>query len=215
VLLVALDECTVSAQGTPDSPGAKATREKKLTTKVKVDFDAKMLREILDELPPKVADAGGGNLRLKIAPGQGVTLTSRFTVKGEKTLAEVLEEICKDRGWGWYVVSTKVGDQNDGAVYITTNPKEHGYKEGTGPVTGKDKEMPKDKKEDPKKEDPKKVDPKPADGEKAATDLLNQGKLRLNLKQVDKAKALFEEIISKYPDTKAAAAAKKELEKLK
>ena len=39
------------------------------------------------------------------APGtQGVTLTSSFEpFKGEMTLEEVLNKICEDKRWGWYV----------------------------------------------------------------------------------------------------------------
>lgn len=199
----------------PESLGAKATRDKKLKQKLKVDFDAVFLDEIMKELPDLVNSAGAGTLRIKAAPGSGVTLRSRFTIKGEKTLEEILEFIVADKNWGWYVVSTKPGDQNDGAIFLTTNPKEHGYKEGTGPG-GKDtpkKEV--TKKEDPKdkpKDDPK-TEPKGGD-DKTASDLLTKAKFLKSTKQLDKCKETLNEIISKYGDTKAATEAKKLLESL-
>ena len=216
-LTISLTVCNydrVGAEEKPDSPGAKATREKKLTTKVKAEFDNVMLRAILEEFPQLVNDAGGGRLRVKIDPKAGITLTSRFTIKGEMTVHDVLEAIVKDRPWGWYVNSTKVGDQDDGAIIISGNNKEHGFREGTGPVATKTKEDPKTKKEDPKKEDPKKEDPKTPDGEKAASELLSKAKLQIAVKKFDDAKKTLNEIITKYPTTKAATTAKKELENL-
>jgi hypothetical protein len=214
--------CLVTLSGiaeTPQSQGAKATREKKLTAKITVEFDNKPLREILDELPGILEGTGAGRVRIKPLPGSGITLTSRFTIKGKDiTLEEFLNKLIVDKNWGWYVNSTKVGDQDDGAIFLTTNPKETGYKDGTGPKDMKDS---KGDKKDTKKDDTKgkgketeKEMPKDADAEKAAADLLSKGKLQAQLKQPEKAKKTFEEIIEKYPDTKGAAEAKKQLEKL-
>ena len=71
------------------------------------------------------------------------------------TLAEALDKLCSDKSWGWYVNIGKAGDQKDGAIFLTTNGKEHGYKEGTGPA-GKEVA----KKDDPKAKDKAKEDPK-------------------------------------------------------
>ena len=198
-----------AADTPPDSPGAKATREKKLTAKLKLDIDKKMLRPIIqDDLPTAVKEMTGLTLKIDVIPGQGVTLTSSFELKGDMTLEEALDRICKDKSWGWYINSTKVGDQKDGMIYITTNSKEHGYKEGTAA-----KDDPKDKPKD-KTKDKSKDDPKPADGEKAATELYSKAKLLVNLKQIDKAQKMIDDILEKYPDTKAAADAKKLREKI-
>lgn len=141
-LLALVGVLTVSSFAeTPQSSGAKATREKKLTAKITVEFDNKMLREIIEELPQIVADTGAGRLRIKPLAGAGITLTSRFTIKEKEiTLEAFMEKLVADKNWGWYVNSTKVGDQDDGAIILTTNPKEHGYKEGTGPKDSKDKD---------------------------------------------------------------------------
>jgi hypothetical protein len=195
-----------------ESARVTATREKMLPAKLKLDIDKKMLRAIItDDLPAAVKEATGLTLKIEPAPGQGVTLTSSFELKGEMTLAEALDKLCSDKSWGWYVNVGKVGDQKDGAIFLTTNAKEHGYKEGTGPggkevakkdePKGKDKEKPKD-------------EPKGGGDDKEAAELLSKAKVQISLKQTDKAKATLDEIVSKYPDSKQAADAKKLLEKL-
>jgi len=201
----------------PENPRVKATREKMLPAKLKLDIDKKMLRAIItDDLPAAVKEATNGlTLKIEPAPGQGVTLTSSFgPFKGEMTLEEVLNKICEEKSWGWYVNVGPAADQKNGAIFLTTNSKERGYKEGTGPST---KEKPKDEPKTKEKEKPKekpKDDPKTSDVDKAAADLLTKAKVQISLKQPDKAKATLNEIIEKYPDTKSAAEAKKLLEKV-
>jgi len=187
-----------------------ATREKMLPAKLKLDIDKKMLRAIIsDDLPAAVKEATGLTLKIEPAPGQGVTLTSSFELKGEMTLTEALDKLCSDKSWGWYVNVGKVGDQKDGAIFLTTNSKEHGYKEGTGPG-GKEVA----KKDDAKGKEKAKEEPKGGGDEKEAAELLSKAKVQISLKQTDKAKATLDEIVSKYPDSKQAADAKKLLEKL-
>lgn len=134
----------------PETAGAKATREKKLKAKLETEIERKMLRELIKELQSVVKDQAKLTLKIVTDP-KGVSLTSSFgPFKPGTTLEEVLTAVCEDRGWGWYVNSTKVGDQNDGAIFLTTNPKQRGYKEGTGPDAKKDdpKTKPKDKSKD-------------------------------------------------------------------
>jgi hypothetical protein len=193
-----------------ESARVTATREKMLPAKLKLDIDKKMLRAIItDDLPAAVKEATKLTLKIEPAPGQGVTLTSSFELKGEMTLAEALDKLCSDKSWGWYVNVGKEGDQKDGAIFLTTNGKEHGYKEGTGPG-GKEVA----KKDDPKSKEKPKEDPKTGGDEKEAAEMLTKAKLQISLKQNDKAKTTLDEIISKYPDSKQAADAKKLLEKI-
>ena len=118
----------------PETRRVKAVREV-LQTKIKFDIDKKMLRPIIyDDLPALIKEATKLTVKIDIAPGQGVTLTSSFELKGEMTVAEALDKLCVDKSWGWYVNIAKEGDQKDGAIFLTTNSKEHGYKEGTGPA---------------------------------------------------------------------------------
>jgi hypothetical protein len=216
VACLAFTSSFTPAADPPDNPRVKATREKMLPAKLKLDIDKKMLRAIIsDDLPAAVKEATGGlTLKIEPAPGQGVTLTSSFgPFKGEMTLEEVLNKICEDKAWGWYVNVGPATDQKNGAIFLTTNPKERGYKEGTGPsgkeVAKKDEHKDKDKaKEKPKDE------PKVGDADRTAAELLTKAKVQLNLKQPEKAKATLNEIVEKYPDTKAATEAKKLLEKI-
>ena len=197
----------VAAAEIPLSQGAKITWEKKLKVTLKLDIDKKMLRALIsDDLPAAVKEATKLTQKIEVAPGQGVTLPSSFgPFKGEMTLEEVLIKICEDKGWGWYVNIGKKDDQKDGAIFLTTNPKEKGYKEGTGPKEVAKKDDPKDKPKD---------EPKTTDGDKAAAELLTKAKFQINTKQNDKAMVTLKEIIEKYPDSKAAADAKKLLEKI-
>ncbi|MSR53389.1 MAG: hypothetical protein EXS09_08865 [Gemmataceae bacterium] len=195
------------AADVPLSQGAKITFEKKLRVKLKLDIDKKMLRPLIgDDIPAAVKEATGLTQKIEIATGQGVTLTSSFgPFKGEMTLEEVLNKICEDKSWGWYVNNAPKGDQKDGAIFLTTNSKEKGYKEGTGPKEVAKKDDPKEKPKD---------EPKTGDGDKAAAEMLTKAKFQMNTKQTEKAMVTLKEIIEKYPDTKAAADAKKLLEKI-
>jgi hypothetical protein len=210
--LVAVVAChglsVCQAADPPESPRVKAVREQVLTAKIKFDIDKKMLRPIIyEDLPALIKEATKLTAKIDVAPGQGVTLTSSFELKGEMTVAEALDKLCADKSWGWYVNVAKPGDQKDGAIYLTTNSKEHGYKEGTGP-----KEVA--KKDEPKTKEKPKDEPKTGEADKLAAELLTKAKFQLNLKQPDKAKATLNEIIEKYPDTKSASEAKKLLEKI-
>ena len=105
------------------------------------------------------------------------------------------------------LTSAKEGDQKDGKILLTTNPKERGYKEGTGRAARK---WPRRRPEVQGK----------AEGRaerrrrrQRSGRFVDKAKVQINLKQTDKAKATLDEIVSKYPDSKQAADAKKLLEK--
>jgi hypothetical protein len=213
IAVVAFTALSPTEAADPESPRVKQIREKALTAKLKLDIDKKMLRPIIEsDLPDAVKEATKGlDIKILPAPGQGVTLTSSFELKGEMTLAEALDKICSDKSWGWYVNIAKPGDQKDGAIFLTTNSKEHGYKEGTGPG-GKEvakKDEPKGKAKEKGKDDAKS-----GGDDKEAAELLSKAKVQIQLKQTDNAKKTLDEIISKYPDSKQAADAKKLLEKI-
>ncbi|WP_020470288.1 tetratricopeptide repeat protein [Zavarzinella formosa] len=200
-----------------DSAGAKMTREKRLPVKMKLDIEKKMLRAIInDDLPAAFKEAAGLPLKIDVFPGTGVTLTSSFELKGEMTLAEALDKLCADKNWGWFVHSAKPGDQKDGMIYLTTNGKEHGYKDGTAPGGKDTKEAKKEtgKKEEMKKEEVKKDAPPANDTDKAAAALYDKAKLASATGKKDMARKLLTELLEKYPDSAVAADAKKSLEKL-
>jgi hypothetical protein len=212
IACIAVLGLTPSQAADKESPRVKAAREKMLPAKLKLDIDKKMLRAIItDDLPSAVKEATKLDLKIEPLPGSGVTLTSSFELKGEMTLAEALDKICSDKSWGWYVNVAKPGDQKDGAIILTTNSKEHGYKEGTGPKTGKDVV----KKESPKTKDKGNTEPKTGDVDADAAELLTRAKFLIATKNTEKAKTILNEIISKHADSKQATDAKKLLEKIK
>jgi hypothetical protein len=142
----------VPAADPPDTAGAKATREKKLKAKLDADLEKKMLRELIKDLQTVAKDQTKLTLKIVTDP-KGITLTSSFgPFKSGMTIEEILNAICDDRSWGWYVNSTKVGDQNDGAIFLTTNSKQRGYKEGAGPDAKKEDPKSKTKPKDKSKE---------------------------------------------------------------
>jgi hypothetical protein len=207
------------AQPPADSPGAKITREKRLKAKISIEVKDLMLREIISELKGALKDAGVGDVRIQTGPG--VTLTSRFSLKAkEEPFEDVLDKLLKEREWGYYVIVGKSGDQSDGAIMLISEPA-RGYPpdaEGKGKTAEKPKkdaekkETAKVKPEDPKKKEP------PSDAnkdERTAKGRLGLAESWLADNKPDKAKPILEEIIKKYPSTKAAEEAKKLLEKLK
>lgn len=213
VAVVGLTALPDSQAADPESARVKTVREKVLPATLKLDIDKKMLAPLLaDDLPAAVKEATGITIKIEKVPGtQGITFTSSFELKGEMTFQEALNKICDDRSWGWYVNVGKAGDQKDGNIFLTTNPKERGYKEGTGGKEVAKKDEPKGKAKDKEKA---KEEPKTGGDEREAAELLTKAKLQAQLKQPDKAKATANEIIEKYPESKAAGEAKKLLEKL-
>jgi hypothetical protein len=216
VAVLAVTTLAPSQAADPESARVKTVREKVLPAKLKLDIDKKMLRAIIsDDLPAAIKEATKLTVKIEPAAGQGVTLTSSFELKGEMTVEEALDKLCSDKSWGWYVNIGKPGDQKDGAIFLTTNSKEHGYKEGTGPggkeVAKKDEPKGKDK---AKEKDKPKEEPKTGSDERDAAEMLTKAKILINTKQTEKAKTTLDEIISKYPDSKQATEAKKLLEKI-
>jgi hypothetical protein len=224
--LLALLVAFVSAadKETKDTPKAAAAR-KKLQSKVTVEFADTLLREVLSELKDK------GGIPLHADTKGGVTLNAKITFKAEdKPLEEVLNAICDKNDMGYFLISQQ-NDTYDGNIKVTRG-KERGYQAGEGPgkATAKDdKDKPKDKektvvKEKPKAEE-KKVDEKPKAEERPAEDETSRlerqagNKLKTARSLVedgkkDRAIDLCEEIIKRFPDTKAAEEAKQLLEKL-
>ena len=115
----------------------------------------------------------------------------------------------KKPGLGYFVVS-KDKDRYDGWIKITRG-EERGWPKG---------QEPKDKGATAKA--PPKAAPqpseKPADdpdkAEKAAAGKLEFARSFLKDGKIDKAKQRFQDIVTQYPNTKAAEEAKKELDKL-
>ncbi len=204
-----------------DSPAVAAAR-KKLTTPVTVDYKETRLEEVMEDLKKQVE-----NLSIKLDNAGGVSNNITVTYKAtEKPLAEVLDGMFKRNDLG-YVIGEKKGD----AKYryrgwlIIKKGKYRGEPEdeaeGGTAKAGSDEKPEKPAKEKPAaKEKPEgdKGDSKPEENaetaEHAAARKLKLAKLLAADGLTDKAKARYQEIVKKYPDTKAAKEAKELLEKL-
>lgn len=198
-----------------DTQGAAHTRAKKLTAKVTVDFKDEMLDECVKELSRQLEAAGVGNL--SAAYDTGVSKNQRVTFEAkDQTVAEVLDGIGKKNNLGYYVVS-KEKDRYDGWIKITRG-SERGWPAGQEPkdkATAKaaPKADPKDKAADRPADAPAAADPDRE--EKAAAAKLVFAKSLIRDGKKDRAKQRLQEIVTQYPNTRAAGEAKQELEKLK
>jgi hypothetical protein len=194
-----------------DTALAANTRAKKLAAKITVDFKEELLSECLKEISRQIDDAGGGSLSATY--DVGVSMNQRLTYAGkEQTVAEALDGMLKKNSLGYHVVS-KEKDRYDGWIKITRG-NERGWPagqepkdKGTAKAPPKAAPEPKDKPADNPPDDADKA-------EKAAAAKLAFAKSFLKDGKIDKAKQRFQEIITQYPNTKAAEEAKKELEKL-
>lgn len=217
-----------------DTPKAAATR-KKLDQPITVLYKDTLLRDVIDDLKEKVEGLG-----ILADTKGGVNLNSKISYKAEeKPAREVLDGICDKFDLGYLVISQQ-GTGYDGSLKLTRG-KERGYAEGSAP-SGKDKskdktkdvkesDKTKDKTKDKPKDDPFKTEDKPKeenkpkaeekpaedDGDKLEGDAARRLKFAkefLEDGKVERAKERLEEIVKRYPKTKAATEAKELLEKL-
>lgn len=109
-----------------DTPKAAAARQK-LKNKVTVEFKDTYLKDVVEELQDQVS-----GLRFRLDTKGGVSMNRKITYKAaDKPLADVLDEMFKNEGLG-YVVISKEKDAYDGTILIKQG-KERGYPEGEGP----------------------------------------------------------------------------------
>lgn len=193
-----------------DTQLAAHTRAKKLTAKVAVDFKDEMLDECVKEISRQLEEQGVGSLSASYDTGVSKNQRVTFAAK-DQTVAEVLDGLLKKNSLG-YVVVSKDKDRYDGWIKITRG-EERGWPKGQEP---KDKAT---AKAAPKAEPKDAAGDKPAAPDEAAVEKTAASKLEfakslLKDGKKDKAKQRFQDIISQYPNTKAAGEAKAELEKL-
>ena len=210
------------AQDSKDTPKAAATR-KKLKQRVSVDYTDESIRAVADDLNEKLKD-----VRILIDSKGGVSGNIKITYKADnQPLDEVFEGMFKKNGLG-YIVISKPGNAYDGNVLIKQGP-ERGYEKGQepDPTASKDKDKPapdkpvvKDKPapKDKNKDKPAAKD-KPEENsdktEQEAARKLNFAKTFVEDGKTAKAKERLEEIVTKYPKTKAADQARELLKNLK
>jgi hypothetical protein len=200
-----------------DTPKAAATR-KKLEKKISVDYKDTLFRDVMDDLKDQ------GDLTFLPDTKNGVNLNLKVTYKAQdKPLEEVLNAISDKADTGWYIITTNKA--YEGSIKITRG-KERGYEAGkepdktatpakekpekTKPVT---KEPPPEKTKPEVKENPDKTTPKPEDDadetERVAGRRLKLAKELQDDGKADKARDVLQDLVKKYPKTKAAEEAQK------
>jgi hypothetical protein len=213
VLALGAVEAQAADEPSKDTPRAAATR-KLLDQKVKLQLKDRLLRDVEEKIKEQVRG-------LTFREERGVNLNAKITLDvQDKTVAEVLDEICTKFDMGYHVISQKNGAY-DGSVYLTRNKEERGYV--LGPVHTKPRDKPKSEEKPAVKEKPKpeeKPPEKPVEDEAEKEERTAQSKLRAARGLVDdgktaKAISLCEEIIKNFPKTKAAEQAKELLDKIK
>ena len=212
-----------------DTAKAAATR-KLLKQNVTVEYKEQALREVVDDLKEQVK-----GLSIKPETKSGVQLNTKITLNAkDKPLEDVLNTICDKNGWGYYILS-KEKNAYDGQLVLKVG-KERGYEEGKEPTAknDKDKGKAKDKKEakktdsDEKKEPKEKAEPKdkaePKErpqvddedkAERSAAIKLKAAKELVEDDKKERAIKVLEDLLDRFPKTKAAEEAKELLEKLK
>jgi len=184
-----------SRQPAKDTPAAANTRTKLLKTKVSVDFKGQSLRDALKEIAGQVEMQAERPILWTYGPGFPANDKITYSCN-MKPADEVLDELFKAKGLGYYVVSDDDGPR-DGWVRVTT-AGERGFA-----------------KVEAKKPDPKTPDATPADEtEEAANTRLKLAKELIAGGKPAQAKPVLTLITVKYPKSKAAAEAKELLEKI-
>lgn len=219
----------VATMATADDDTAKAAATRKLLKhKVTVEFKDDAFRDVVQNLKDQVQ-----GLSIKPDTKSGVQLNTKITLAlKEVPLEDVLNAICEKNGWGYYIIS-KEKNAYDGQLIVKVG-KERGYEEGKEPTAKDDKEPKskgkaktkekakaetKEKKED-KAEPKEKTEPRDPGNdedraERAAGLKLRTAKELVAEDKKDRAKKVLEDLLEKYPKTKAAEEAKDLLEKLK
>lgn len=181
------------------------TREK-LNSKITVDFKDTRLEDCLKEIE------GMSEVKFYYASGVSKNQAISYAAK-DKPAKDVLDEVFKKQGLG-YLFNKKAMDRQEGWIQIVQGDErgDEMKKEST-PTKVPTKTPPKP----PAKADsaPMKAEASGADDEKAASAKLRQAKSFLENGQPEDAKDYYEQVIKRYPKTKAAAEAKELLEKLK
>jgi tetratricopeptide repeat protein len=193
------------AAASEDSPLVKKCREK-LNTKITVDFKDTRLEDCLKEIKGMIEDPS-----IYYATGVSKNQSVTYAAK-DKPAKDVLHEMFKDRGLG-YIIHRKAndGDRYEGWIQIVQGDErgdEAGKKETTAKSSAKTPAKTPAKSDTPPATDEEK-------NEKLAQSKLKQAKSFLQDGQTDDARDFCEQIVKKYPNTKAAGEAKEMLEKLK
>src|SRR5262249_55929759 len=104
VLAIAIATVGAPLANAADTPSAANTRNKKLQTKISVEFNETRLSEALKEIAKLLEDADAGMISFERALGVSQNLQITCMAK-DKTVAEILDIMFKKNGLGYIVVS--------------------------------------------------------------------------------------------------------------
>lgn len=130
-LVVTMAAAWVGLAAAQDSPAAKATR-KKLQTKISVEFKDERTKDVFEGVLAELDKAP----RIRIDNASGVSNNTKVTYRAkDKTVEEILNELCDKLDCGWYVVSNESNNKIDGTIVVrkSTKGKERGYEAGKEP----------------------------------------------------------------------------------
>jgi hypothetical protein len=189
-----------------DSPLVAKTR-KKLLTPVTVDYKDERLEDVLKDLKKQLDE----EISFWSDNQGGVSNNPTITYKAkDKPLAEVLDEMFKTNDLG-YLIGKPKHNRYEGWILIKRGKLRGDEEDGKpGPGTRPDKVKPSDKPADKPADKPEDAAEKM---ERDAARLLKLAKMLAADGLTDKAKARYQEIVKKYPSTRAAKEAKELLEK--
>jgi hypothetical protein len=216
------------AEAKKDTPAAAATR-KKLKKKISVNFKDARLRDVVADIQKKFDN----RISIKLDNEGGVSnnLTLSYKAKN-KQLEKILDEMFAKNQLG-YVIISNPKDRRDGFIIIKKG-SQRGYEKGEEPgadsgkkdgdKTAKKDKPAKDKDKSAHKDKGSKKD-KSAKKDKSSGDDDDKAEAKAPAKLdlakslqkdglVKKARQWYQDIIKQYPNTKAAAEAKKLLKKL-
>ena len=121
VALLAVAGVAVAEDKADDSVAAAKTR-KLLQQKISVEFKNTRFQDMMNDIKDEVK---GLSIRWDSKGGVSANKTFTYTAK-DKTVEQILNDICKEAGdLGWYVISKK-GNAYDGGVFIRKSD-ERGY----------------------------------------------------------------------------------------
>jgi TolA-binding protein len=197
-----------------DTPKAAETR-KKLSNKIDVDFNDTTLQDVIDELKEKVPALG---IRLDVTGGVSRNIKITYKAK-QKSLADVLDGMFQKNGYGFVVISNEK-NAYDGNIFVKQG-KERGYAVGEEPSKTEVKAKTETPGKTTKKATPPAKTKVDTGGDASADTPEQQAARRLRLAKdilkdgkKERAKERLEEIVNKFPETKAADEARQLLKDL-
>jgi hypothetical protein len=190
--------------GADDTPKAAKTR-KKLDKPVTVQYKDTLFKDVEEDLRTQA------DVTFREDTKGGVNLNAKVTYSAKnKHLGEVLNDICGKLDYGYYVISGN--NAYDGSIRITRG-KERGYEAGKEPdkTAAKPKEKPKPEvaKEKPEPKEKPAVEDDPDELERVAARRLKVAKELQEEGKAEKARDILQDVVKKYPKTKAAEEAQK------